>query len=504
MKILVGQHELKIDKKDKVNQNEYKITKCEFEFDEAITNDLVKIALFTNSAGTYKQYIINNECDIPAEILKKQETTTLGVYAYKEENGELELRYSPEEIKFYVSNGSYKEDAENTEPITPTDKEQMEQAISDMETKVDNLDIKAEKVDKTTTITITKKDGTPEEVKILDGEDGVSLENMEIVNRNLKVTYGGETENLGQVAPNIQVGTTTTGLPNTNASVVNVGTDLNPILNFTIPKGEAGSIKFEIVEQLPTQDIKEDTIYLVPYTKITVQTLPTENIQLHTIYIIESTGKRYVYNGNEWIEISNDNQYIEYVYINNSWEELGSIGVDINLDDYYTKTETNTLLSGKVGFTDYASSSVGGVIKYSNYYGTSVSNVGVLSCQTKAYNIYTNSSLFGDNGFISKGTLENVISGKGLVSNTDYATDSASGVLKTNFSNSFSVNPSNGVPYCDGKTYEQYGSAGNGMFIGKQTLENVIAGKGLTTKSYVDGLVGDINTTLDTINGEVI
>ena len=69
---------------------------------------------------------------------------------------------------------------------------------------------------------------------------------------------------------------------------------------------------------------------------------------------------------------------------------------------------------------------------------------------------------------------------------TDYATDSASGVLKTNFSNSFSVNPSNGVPYCDGKTYEQYGSAGNGMFIGKQTLENVITGKQLVNKTYVD------------------
>lgn len=152
---------------------------------------------------------------------------------------------------------------------------------------------------------------------------------------------------LGQVAPNIQVGTTTTVLPSSEARVTNVGTDINPIFNFEIPKGEAGNIKFEIVEQLPTQDIKEDTIYLVPYTKITVQTLPTENIQLHTIYIIESTGKRYVYNGNEWIEISNDNQYIEYVYINNSWEELGSIGVDINLDDYYTKTETNNLLATK-------------------------------------------------------------------------------------------------------------------------------------------------------------
>ena len=211
MKILVGQHELKIDKKDKVNQNEYKVTKCEFEFDEAITNDLVKIALFTNSAGTYKQYIINNECDIPAEILEKQETTTLGVYAYKEENEELELRYSPEEIKFYVSNGSYKENAENTEPITPTDKEQMEQllqnGLNDINDKIDEVDEKldgidtaieetnnlnldvSDKVDGDVTVTLTKKDATTKSVVISDGTSlqfmwqgtslGIKTEDME-------------------------------------------------------------------------------------------------------------------------------------------------------------------------------------------------------------------------------------------------------------------------------------------------------------------------------------
>ena len=38
--------------------------------------------------------------------------------------------------------------------------------------EIDNLDISAEKVDTTTTITITKKDGTEETVEILDGEQG--------------------------------------------------------------------------------------------------------------------------------------------------------------------------------------------------------------------------------------------------------------------------------------------------------------------------------------------
>jgi len=152
--------------------------------------------------------------------------------------------------------------------------------------------------------------------------------------------------NLGQIVPNIQIGTTTTGSPSSSAIVENVGTSLNPILNFTIPKGEAGAIKFEIVEQLPTTGIKEDTIYLVPYATLVVQELPTTGTP-HTIYIVESTNKRYVYESNQWIEITSDNKYIEYIYVNGQWEELGGIGVDVDLSDYYTKSETNTLLSGK-------------------------------------------------------------------------------------------------------------------------------------------------------------
>ena len=275
-------------------------------------------------------------------------------------------------------------------------------------TETNNLNIEAEKVDKTTTITITKKDGTQEETEILDGKDGTSLESIEIKNRDLYVTYGGSESDLGQVAPNIQIGTTTTGTPSTQASVVNVGTDLNPILNFTIPKGEAGAIKFEIVQQLPTQDIKEDTIYLVPYAIETVEELPSTGT-IHTIYIVSSTNKRYIYESGQWIEIASDNRYIEYIYVNNQWEELGGINVDIDLSDYYTKTETNTLLNDKVGFTDYASDSTGGVIKIGANYGTSITSGGILRGTTKTYAQYENA----DNlTLISKITLENVLTNR--------------------------------------------------------------------------------------------
>lgn len=128
---------------------------------------------------------------------------------------------------------------------------------------------------------------------------------------------------LGQIVPNIQIGTTTTGSPSTPASVVNVGTDLNPIFNFTIPKGDPGAIKMQIVNVLPETG-EEDTIYLVPNTDPETQ-----------------------------------NNYDEYVYVNGQWEKLGGVQVEIDLTNY-------------VKNTDYASSSTGGVVKVQDTLGLGI------------------------------------------------------------------------------------------------------------------------------------
>ena len=101
-------------------------------------------------------------------------------------------------------------------------------------------------------------------------------------------------------------------------------------------------------------------------------------------------------------------------------------------------------------------------------------------------------------GLVSEDSL--AVALQPYVKNTDYATSSTGGVIRTGNQ----LTNSNGVPFVNTISYSTYESATNGTFIGKGTLENVITGKDLTTKSYVDGLVGDINTALDTINGEVI
>jgi len=106
--------------------------------------------------------------------------------------------------------------------------------------------------------------------------------------------------------------------------------------------------------------------------------------------------------------------------------------------------------------TDYASSSTGGVIKTNDYYGANISDSGNIKATVEPFNRYNN---YIDNAaFISKGTLENVIAGKDL--------ETANNKV---------------VSISSSSTDTEYPSA-----------------------KCVYDLVGDINTALDTINGEVI
>jgi hypothetical protein len=74
------------------------------------------------------------------------------------------------------------------------------------------------------------------------------------------------------------------------------------------------SLNIEVVQTLPTTDISTSTIYLVPKTPST-----------------------------------NDN-YDEYIYVNNNWEHIGS--TEIDLSNYYTKTQTDSLLNDKADTSD--------------------------------------------------------------------------------------------------------------------------------------------------------
>ena len=197
MKIRVNPHNVEIirEQTEPINEKEIKVSKCEFEFDDKITNDFVKEAYFTLNGETYKQIIQNNECEYPSEVLDKKGTLEIGVVAYKVENEQEIQRYNPSPDYFESWVGSLKV-AENSEPITPSEMEQFEQelqnGLNDIEEAIENaekLDVDANKVGKITSITITKQDGTTKTVTLEDGQDGISVEKMEIINRHLVITY---------------------------------------------------------------------------------------------------------------------------------------------------------------------------------------------------------------------------------------------------------------------------------------------------------------------------
>ena len=76
----------------------------------------------------------------------------------------------------------------------------------------------------------------------------------------------------------------------------------------------------------------------------------------------------------------------------------------------------DAVLADYVKNTDYAGTATGGVVKTGAAYGTQMASSGVLTSVTRTYDQYTS----GNNAmFIGKATLENVITGKGLVASKE-------------------------------------------------------------------------------------
>ena len=227
MKIIVSKNDIKIEK-EIVNEREINITKCEFEFAEEITNDYVKEAYFTLNDETYKQIIFNNECDIPSEVLEKKGTVQIGVVAYLVENEEEIKRYNPSPAYFDTWIGSLKDNAENSEPITPSEMEQFEQELhnglsevneklDEMDealTEVDNLDIDATKSGSVSTVTITNKEGITKSVEIVDGEKGEKGEkglDAKINGVNTLTIEAGDDITLDQEGSTLTINSTASG-----------------------------------------------------------------------------------------------------------------------------------------------------------------------------------------------------------------------------------------------------------------------------------------------------
>lgn len=150
-----------------------------------------------------------------------------------------------------------------------------------------------------------------------------------------------------------------------------------------------------------------------------VETLPVSDIDTHTIYLVPKTGTA-------------PDVYDEYLYINNSWELIGNTAVD--LSNYYTKSETNTLLEAKANTTDipdvsdFITKDVNDLTNYT--LSSNLSSVATSGDYTDLSNTPTIpskiSDLTNDSDFIEKSNTSGLVKNDGTIDTTNYSTFSGS------------------------------------------------------------------------------
>jgi hypothetical protein len=343
--------------------------------------------------------------------------------------------------------------------------------------EIETLDIDVSKQGTTTTVELTKKDGTTTTVEILDGEKGEKgdtpvkgvdyftpqdIEDLNIPKKTSDLTndsdYITSQDILGK--QNIEDNTLNTN----NKTVPSAINEVN-----SLAKGANQAIAFPDYYNIVTAFNLIDEDYFRVGQNVYVIALNVPDLWISKI---ETTSAPYTYTTDEaFINDLTTNGYVQVGYYRLSALETQKV----DLTNYVT-------------FTNYPSGATAGVIKTLNTYATAVDGNGRLMSQSKGYTDYNNGS---SSMFISKGTLENVITGKGLVSNTDYASGSSAGVVKT--SNVYGISTDNGTLKTAIKSYSDYSSASSYLFISKGTLENVL-----------NNVIGNIDSVLDAINGEVI
>ena len=174
-------------------QNENKATVFNFSFPESLINANKKIVFITDD-GVYWDLITNNSYKI-TNAVTKYKTVSAYVWLVDVEK-DIDFRSKSWKITFNKN--------EEPDDVVPTEEEisgfdtmiaQLNTAIAE----VDNIDIDAEKVGDTATVTITNKQGTQKSVEIKDGSDYIITEDdyreiANIVEADLPENYYNKTE----------------------------------------------------------------------------------------------------------------------------------------------------------------------------------------------------------------------------------------------------------------------------------------------------------------------
>lgn len=440
---------------------DYNSTKLVFDFDR---EDGTKVFEMKNENNeiVYASEIDNNELILVGKDENDNNCTlfnTKGTYAFEvtlygndSKLTSVHGAFSVQQEEVVISDNV----AESHLPIF----DEMINNLNDALNEVETIDIDVEKEDSTTTVTLTKKDGTTKEVEILDGVNGQDgKDGQDGVNGQ-----DGITPTIGDNG-NWYLGDTDTGKPSRGekGDKGDTGNDgINGQDGYTPQKGIDYFTSEDIASlNIPakTSQLQNDSGFLTNLTNNLVNyTLKTNTGSLidleinQTTYVV--TLKLKDVDGNiistDTIDLPLENVVVSGRYDNNTKKVILTLEngseVDFSVADLVAGLQTEITSQNKLA-SDLVDD-------------TNSGNKFVTSSEKQTWNNKLDSS-----------DLTNYIT------NTDYVESGKAGIIRL----SSGLGASNGYIYLTVYSYENYNSATNGLFVGKGTLENVITGKNLET-----------------------
>jgi hypothetical protein len=373
MKVIAKQNRELVLINARNSQNENIVETIELEVPERF-QDYNKKIVFVTDDGVLWDLFENNQYKLQKAITK-YEKVDFYIWLTKDEE---DWRSQTKQLIFYQN-----EDASGE--ITPEEIGEVNTVINLLEdeiSKVERLDITAEKVGKVTTLTITDKDGTQTSYEILDGEDGQDGDDYVITPEDYQAIAN-------IVLQTISVPTKTSDLTNDSGFIDNTVNNLTNYYN----KNQTYN-KDEI-------DGKLASIYRYKGTVATYSDLPSTGLTIGDVYNVEEDGSNYAWNGTIWDKLGGEVDLSGYYNKTQTDELLSGKVNNSELNNYYTKTRTDELLGTKqntISSNNKLASDLVDDTNQTNKFVTSTEKTQITTNQTDIANIKDGNTLdsFGD------------------------------------------------------------------------------------------------------------
>lgn len=322
MQVIVDKHTVTIQKNEIVNEGEYNVQSCNFQFSSDY-DGLPKVAIFKTDTVTKQIMLSGNSCITPEEVLQTTGIVGLGVYAYETDGDNLTLRYSPTPAVFTVEPGSYDE-GDTPTPPTPSIVEQLQTQITENANNISSLQ------DVTSTHT-TQIENLQSDVSDIKSEQTIQNGNIQANTNDIsdikaeQITQNGNIQTNANDISDIKAEQITQ-----NQSIIQLQEDLS---SETLNRQNADN---NLQSQIDAITVSSDVIDVLG-TYQDLQNYDTQHVKANDIIKILQDSTH-----------SNSMSYYRWVITDHvgGWVYVGSEG------PYYTKSEADVLLQGKADVDD--------------------------------------------------------------------------------------------------------------------------------------------------------